>query len=270
MGFLRKTLAALFSVFENEFYCERFASQHGFLQSVDARVKFLTLLFFMLFSAFSHSLVSLLLLAFTGVVYAVLSGLVLRTYLRRVWLYIPLFVLILSLPAASGFYIKGTPLFWLFGIPFTKQGLFSILRLALRAGDSLSMAYLLIITTRWPALLKALQSLHLPKTFCAVLGMAYRYIFVLCESAVNMMQSRFLRAMGRRSMEDRRFFGRGAAFLFVKTSVLSDEIYDAMLCRGYCGKVVELDSLKLTGVDILFLINNTIVIFILFLGEHLI
>jgi cobalt/nickel transport system permease protein len=274
-GFLTKTLSGLFSVYENEFYCEKFAVRHGFLQGIDVRVKFLTLLFFMFFGAFSHSITVLLLLAITAVVYAKLSGLPLRDYLRRVWLYIPLFVLILSLPAATDFYIKGRPVFYLYASPqlniyFTQQGLLAALRLSLRSGVSLSMGYLLIITTRWPGLMKALSALHMPKAFIAVLSMAYRYIFVLCEAALSMIQSRFLRTMGKvKAKENRRFFGRGIAFLFLRTSALSDDIYDAMCCRGYTGKAVSLETLKLSGVDILFIINNIVIILILLIGERL-
>lgn len=274
-GFLKKTLSGLFSVYENEFVCEKFAARHGFLQSVDVRVKFLTLLFFMLLGAFSHSIIVLLLLTFTSVLYAKLSGLTLGDYLRRVWVYLPLLVLILSLPAATSLYTKGAPLFYLYQssalhLAVTQQGVLTALRLALRAGVSLSMGYLLIITTKWSGLMKAFSALHFPKIFIAVLSMAYRYIFVLCDAALNMMHARFLRTVGPiGARENRRFFGHGAAFLFVRTSALSDDIYDAMCCRGYTGKTVSLETLKLSGVDILFIINNTIVILILLLGERM-
>jgi cobalt/nickel transport system permease protein len=270
-GFLKKTLKQLAFVFENDFYCDKYARADGFLQRIDARVKLLTLLFFMLFCAFTTNVFVIILLATTAIVYAKLSSLSLPVFIRRIWLYIPLLIFIISLPAATSFFIKGTPLFYIYkDVYISSNGLIAALKLFLRAGVSLSFGYLLIITTRWQSLMSALATLHIPKIFVTIISMAYRYIFLLSLAAEDMMNARLLRTVGKLSTrENRRFFGHGIAFLFLKSSSLSDEIYDAMCCRGYTGETINNERFKLTGIDILFIINNIIVILILFLGELL-
>lgn len=266
-GFIKKTLSGIFEVYENEFYCEKYVARGGFLQSIDARVKLLTLLFFIVLGSFSHSILVLLLIGCTALLYATLSHVPIGAFLRRAWLYIPPLVFVLSLPAATNLFIHGQALLFLtpsHSLYFTLQGLRTACILALRAGVSLSMGYLLIITTRFSRLMEALHALHLPRVFVSVLSMAYRYIFLLGEAALNMMHARHLRTMGRiPARENRSFFGRSTAFLFVRVSAFSDDIYDAMCCRGYTGKPVSPEKLKLGSVDILFIINNTIVMLIL-------
>ena len=46
---------------------------------------------------------------------------------------------------------------------------------------SISLVVLLTLTTPWAKLLAALRSLHVPKMFVLIIGMAYRYLFLLLE-----------------------------------------------------------------------------------------
>ncbi len=111
--FLRRTLNAFSGVFQNEFLSEKYASKAGFLQSVDPRVKLLTLLFFVIFSACVSKLVVIIALGLVAVLFAGFSGLSVSDFLRRVWLYLPTLILIVSLPAATNLVIKGQPLFFI-------------------------------------------------------------------------------------------------------------------------------------------------------------
>ena len=277
--FLAKTLHRVSEVFENEFFCERYASNGMLLQGVDARVKLLTLLAFMVFSAFCASIPVLFALALAALLYARLSGLNIREYLRRVWAYIPLLVFLFSLPGASSLFIKGTPLFYILpagfpglhgGLYFTAGGLAMAVRLALRPGISLSFGFLLLLTTRWTRITGALASMRMPPLLISILNMAYRYIFVISEMAAGMMEARFLRTVGKLGAADnRRFMSRSAAQLFVKSHFLSEEIYDAMACRGFAGRPVCVEEFRVGAADILFAVNNLFVLLLLIAGEML-
>ena len=278
-NFLAKTLHHFSEVFENEFFCERYASKPMMLQCLDPRVKVIVLFGFMLFSAFASSIVVLLALALIALVYAKLSGLDMKDYVRRVWAYIPLIVFIFSIPGASSLFTKGTPLFYVLrpgafglktGLYFTASGVAMEFRLALRPGISLSFAFLLLLTTRWTRITAALAGMHVPLLIVSILNMAYRYIFIMAEMASNMMEARFLRTVGKLdASENRRFMSRSVAHLFLKSHFLSEEIYDAMVCRGFTGKPVSMDRFKIKSVDVLFLINNCVILIVLIAGEHL-
>ncbi len=276
--FLRKTLGTFSDVFLNEFLSEKHAGRSGLLQAVDPRVKLLTLLFFAVFASCVSSVPVIIAEALVAVLYASQSGLNLHNYLRRVWGYLPPIMFIVSLPGATSFFSAGEPLFYIIknapfaphGVYFTAAGLAVALRIALRCGVSLGFGYLIFITTRMAELEKSLNALKLPQIFVSVLGMAYRYIFVLTEIASNMVEARFLRTVGKLKGESgRRFFAHGAATLFIRSQRLSSDVYDAMCCRCYTGRAVSLRTLKISAQDFIFIASNAIIVAILLFGVYL-
>jgi energy-coupling factor transporter transmembrane protein EcfT len=96
---------------------------------------------------------------------------------------------------------------------------------------------LLTLTTPWTRLLAALRSLGVPKMFVAVLSMAYRYLFHLLASVSDMYLARRSRTAGGDNdvASGRRFVAASAGALFGKAHALSEEVYLAMLSRGYDG-----------------------------------
>ena len=61
---------------------------------------------------------------------------------------------------------------------------------------------LLVLTTPWNTLLKALSVLRVPDGFILILGMTYRYIYLLLTTLDDMLLSRKSRVVGR--MDERR------------------------------------------------------------------
>lgn len=277
--FLTKTLRRFSEVFENEFFCERYASRPGLLQGIDPRIKFWGLLAFLVFSSFSSKIAVLLFLALIALLYAGLSGLGMSDYIRRTWAYAPVVVLIFSLPGASSLFVKSPPIFYVLppgalglasGLYFSAGGLGMAFCLALRTGVSLSFGFLLLLTTRWSRITGALASMHVPLLFVSILNMAYRYIFVLSELSAGMIEARSLRTVGKLgTSESRRFMSRSLGHLFIRSHFLSEEIYDAMICRGFSGRPVSMEEFKVKTADILFVLNNLLLLLMLMAGEYI-
>lgn len=277
--FLQKTLRHVSEVFENEFFCERYANKPMLLQSIDARVKLLIFLCLIVFSGFSSNIVILLALGVIALLYTKTSGLNMKDYVRRVWRYIPVIAFAFAIPGASSLFVQGSPLFYVIkpgvfglqsGLYFSGNGLAMAIRLALRPGISLSFGFLLLLTTRWTKITSALASMRVPLIFISILNMAYRYIFVMSTMASDMMEARTLRTVGKlETAENRRFMSRSFGHLFLKSHYLSEEIYDAMVCRCFTGKPVSIEKSKIKSTDILFMINNAIILLLLIEGEHL-
>ena len=61
---------------------------------------------------------------------------------------------------------------------------------------SISLVVLLTLTTPWVRLLAALRSLGVPRIFVLIIGMAYRYIFLLLGSVTDMYEARKARTVG--------------------------------------------------------------------------
>lgn len=270
--FLRKTLGGFSGTLKTEFLSEKYAGVEGLLQSVDPRVKLLVLLLFAVLGSCVSNLAALVVLAAVSVFYAVQSKLRLRDFLRRVWCYLPPLLFILSLPAATNFFSAGEPLIFVIksapfaqnGVYLTAGGLLAVLRVALRCGVSLGFGYLLFITTRMADIEKALYALKIPGVIVSVLGMAYRYIFVMTGVAQDMVEARFSRTVGKVGAGNgRHFSSHSAAALFIKSQKISDEVYDAMSCRCYTGKAVSVSLLKMGPQDFIFLVGNAIIVLIL-------
>jgi cobalt ECF transporter T component CbiQ len=279
MHFMRKTIKHIAEVFENELVSEKYAGLPMLLQIIDPRMKLLIFLFFMILSSFAANLLILVILAAIPLIYAKLSGIELKSFGKRIWLTVPLLVFLFSIPGATNLFVQGTPLFYVLqpgllglksGLYFSMNGIGTAFRLTLRTGVSLSFGFLLLLTTRWAHITGALAAMHVPLVFISVLNMAYRYIFVMSAAAGDMMDARFLRTTGNLSTkENRRFMGHSIGHLFLKSHYMSEEIYDAMCCRGFTGKPVSLAQFKMESKDFLFLANNSIIAVILIVGEHL-
>jgi cobalt/nickel transport system permease protein len=184
-------------------------------------------------------------------------------FLKRVLLFIPLFTAVIAIPAL--FTTPGNPL-WHIGphVSITQQGLLSAAFLCARVTDSLSLGILLILTTRWTDLLAALRWFRLPALIVSIVGMTYRYIFLFLHTANNMFMARRSRTIARFSgAADRRWLGQALAATLAKSQHLSEEVYLAMLSRGYSGEVVTLDNLSARRRDFLCLVSAAIIVFIL-------
>ena len=83
-----------------------------------------------------------------------------------------------------------------------------------------------------------------------ILGMTYRYLFLVLQSAHDMFESRRSRMIGELTgRERRRVAASSAGVLMSKTFDLSNEVYLAMQSRGYRGEVAVLDEFQIGGFD---------------------
>ncbi|MDR2865480.1 MAG: cobalt ECF transporter T component CbiQ [Spirochaetaceae bacterium] len=274
MNFLLKTIKSFASVFNIDFFSERYSEKKKLFQCIDPRIKLVVIFAFIIFSSLARDIVVFIMLALSALLYAKLSGLNTADYIRRVWMYVPLFIFIFSLP--GGFFIpegpqisfiergESTVPFLSNGLYYSKAGIIIALRLALRAGISLSFGFLLLLTTRWTGITQALLSFRIPLVIISILNMTYRYIFVVSLNALDMIEARYLRSVGRlSSTEKRSLMIRSIGSLFIKSHTLSDEIYHAMVCRCFTGTPVTMENGKIGVGDIIFLITNIFILSVL-------
>jgi energy-coupling factor transporter transmembrane protein EcfT len=123
--------------------------------------------------------------------------------------------------------------------------------IVVRVATSISLVVLLTLTTPWHRLLAALRALFVPRMLVLVLGMAYRYLFHLLTSVSDMYLARRSRTAGtdRDVTSGRRFVAASAGALFGKSHAMSEEVYMAMVARGYTGDVHVLRPTRVTARD---------------------
>jgi len=258
-GFVDKTIAGSAGLLRRAMFADDVSSASGLLQRIDARVKVVTLVGLLLATSLVHHVPVLAVMYLATLPLAVASRLSLSFFIRRVWLFIPIFTGVIVLPATFSFITGGdivVPLGHWFGhrVGLTRQGLQSAALIITRVATSISLVVLLTLTTPWPKLLAALRALHVPRMFVQVAGMAYRYLFHLLDSVTDMYTARKARTVGIASTRDSRaFVGATAGALFGKAHALSDEVYSAMIARGYNGQARTLDSSRVRSGDVVWI-----------------
>jgi len=244
-GVVERTLASFVDALEHAFYAEELAKENGVLQKLDPRVKIVAILPLILIAALARRLWVVAALFVIAVAVAMLSKVPLRMLAKRVWLGVLTFTGLISLPAL--FLTPGQAIYTLpfFGRSVTAQGLRIGVCLIMRAETAATFSVLLVLCTPWSSLLKALRVLRLPIVLVVILGMTYRYIFLLLRNAHDMFKSRKSRTVGRLDgREQRRAATASAGVLISKTQQLSGEVYLAMRSRGFQGEVYVLDEFR--------------------------
>jgi cobalt/nickel transport system permease protein len=249
-GVVERSLSSFVSALEHAFYAEELAKKDGLLQRIDPRVKIVALLPLIVIAALARRLWVIAALFALAVAVALLSSVPLVTLAKRVWLGVLTFTGFISLPAL--FLTPGetictlSPLGWI----VTAQGLRAATYLIMRAETAATFSVLLVLCTPWSSLLKALRVLRLPIVLVVILGMTYRYIFLLLRTAHDMFKSRKSRMVGRLDgREQRRAATAGAGVLMSKTLQLSGDVYLAMRSRGFQGEVYVLDEFRTDWFD---------------------
>jgi cobalt/nickel transport system permease protein len=115
---------------------------------------------------------------------------------------------------------------------------------------AVTLSLLLILSTPWPRVLKALRALGAPVVLVVILGMTHRYIFLLLAVARDMFEARRSRKVGAlKPAEARRFATSCIGALLGKSLQLSNEAHLAMLSRGFRGEVYALDEFTMRPRD---------------------
>ena len=119
-----------------------------------------------------------------------------------------------------------------------------------RVGVSVSLAVLLVLTTPWADLLKSLHACRVPQVFTLILSMTYRYIFLFLHTMNGMFEARKSRLVGRsHGGEERRWITTSMATLLHRSFKMSNDVYAAMLARGFGGEVRTYSAYRMVGAD---------------------
>lgn len=152
----------------------------------------------------------------------------------------------------------------------TDAGLIRFLSILLRSWISVQAAILLVATTSFTDLIHALRHLRLPKLLVAVIGMMYRYLFVLSDETLRLLRARESRSAalpgkpsGGSLLWRANIAGSMAGQLFLRSFERSDRVYNAMLARSYQGEMLTMHEHTLYQQDWLALLIGFISVLII-------
>jgi cobalt/nickel transport system permease protein len=242
-SFIEKTIRSLLRVLQDALFAEETAVAPGLLQRLDARVKLVGILLLIFAAIALHRLSVLAGLLAACVFLAIASRVPLRALATKIWMAVLAFTGVIAAPAI--FLISGDTIFRVPVLDWavSYQGLRSAAFLILRAETAATLAALLILCTLWAQLLRALRWFRIPAVLVAIVGMTYRYVFLLVQTAEDMFEAREARLIGVLEPADRRRLAAASAGLLLSKSIqLSAEVHLAMLARGFRGDVRLLED----------------------------
>ncbi len=247
-NFIERTLSSLMSASEFAASAEAMAASGGALQQIDARVKVAGIFALIGAVAASRNIRALLVILLVGLLLALVSGV--RLGRLAAWVWIPVLFFTGAIAAPALFLTPGTPLVSYGPLTITRQGLSSSAFLLARAETAATLSALLVLTTPWPWVLKALRTFRCPAVAVVILGMTYRYVFVILETALDMFESRKSRTVGTlEPAERRRLSAAAAGVLLSKSLALSGEVHLAMQSRGFRGEVHVMHDFRTGAAD---------------------
>jgi cobalt ECF transporter T component CbiQ len=276
MPFLEKGMRHIAEVISTGYVQWETASTKGFFQNLDARIKVLFLLFFILIISLKKEIKPEILVAAFVFILTLIARLGVFRFYKRVFFWAFLFGFLVALPSAFNVITRGEvilPLFhlsrayrfWVYKVPevvgITREGLNGVIMLTLRMLNSLSISFLVLYTTPFPEIIKALKVLRVPDSFLMVVTLSYKYIFIFAKTVEDMhlaKKSRLARQVD--NTEARRWIAGRIAFIFKKTRLRCEEIFKAMLSKGFSEDIKFYEPRKLNSRDwaaggILFLLG---------------
>ncbi|MDD5120521.1 MAG: cobalt ECF transporter T component CbiQ [Candidatus Omnitrophica bacterium] len=259
-NFIQRSIIGALSFLRDSIFSQEQAMRPGFLQSLDPRIKLITFLVFIVQVLFARSLWELSFFYSLCLILAVFSKIKLGFFLLRTWIFIPLFSLFIAVPAILSFFSPGEVLFSrnILGLEFmvTRQGVDSALFFVLRVASSVSFAVLLSITTRHFELLRVLRVFKIPQIFVMTLGTSYRYVYLFVE----MTRNTYLAIKSRVGIlahykSGQNIVAWNIACLWSRSVHLNEEVYKAMLSRGYQGEALAWVDFKIRTRDFFWLLG---------------
>ena len=256
--FIEKGVNNLANVIQTGYVQWETAVQDHFFQKIDGRIKVLFLLFFVIIVSLKRDILSEVAIGVFIFVLMVIARLKLGAIYRRVLFLGFVFGFLVALPSALNLVTEGEIIlpvlrlsrpysFWIYRVPavigFTREGIYGVLMLTLRVMNSLSLSCFLLYTTTFPQIIKALKVLRIPDGFLMIITLTYKYIFIFARTVEDMhlaVKSRLVRPVG--NDEAKRWIAGRIVFIFQRTQLRCEEIFKAMVGRGFS------DNIRIYGV----------------------
>jgi cobalt/nickel transport system permease protein len=263
--FIDKSIKQVAGIIKTSYVYWETAGTDGLFQRLDPRVKLVFLLVFIVLVSMMRSIrVELALSAFFMALIA-LSRLNMLHLYRRILGFAFLFGFLIALPSAFNVITRGEIVipvatlsrpyhFWIYSIPkeigITREGLFGVGMLTLRVMNSVSLSLLIVYTTPFFEIIRALKVFRVPDAFLMIIILSYKYIFIFSKTVEDMyraMKARLAGPVGSATI--RGLLAGRIYFIFKRSQMQYEETYRAMLCRGFSGDVMLVSFRRLTGRD---------------------
>ena len=227
-----------------------FSSTNSIVHRLDPRIKIIAAMLFSVLVATADRLpVLVLALLFSG-------SLVMISHLDIKRVFWRIFVVngfILTLWIVLPFSCQGEKLFSVGLLGVSWEGIICALFITIKSNAILLGCIALLSTSPVFSLVQALHRLHIPDKLVHLFFFSYRYIHVIHEEYVGLVNAMRVRCFeGRTDMHSYKTYANLVGMIFLKSYDRSEKVYKAMLSRGFKGRFFALDHFALKSSDVTF------------------
>jgi cobalt/nickel transport system permease protein len=242
-------------------------SGKGFFQKLDPRVKVIFLIFFVVIVSLKRHIFPEAAIALFVFLLVASSRINLAQFYKKIVGLTFVFGFLVVFPSAFNIVTPGQLVlpvihlsqpyeFIIYHIPeeigITRQGIDGVMMLCLRMMNSLAISLLVIYTTPFHRIIRALQAFRVPPALLLVITLSYKYIFIFAKTIEGMYFARKSRLVGMVKDGEARIWVAGRiAHMFRKAMSRYEEVFRAMVARGFAEEVRLSDIGKLTAVNLL-------------------
>lgn len=241
------------------------ASAKGLMQSLDPRVKLLFLISFVLLVSIRKEPGAQLFIFAFAIALALFSRVDMVSFLKKTFSIAFFFGLLVGLPALLNIFVQGDVVLKLFSlsrpyeffvwkipseIGITEQGIYSVSMLFLRVLNSAALSLLVVFTTPFQELLRALKAIRVPDMVVVTIALSYKYVFLFARTVSDMHLGKKSRTLCAASAaEERRWAADRMALLFKKTTGRCEAMHSAMVSRGLSDGFKVMPGAVMNSVD---------------------
>ncbi len=246
MSFVDKTIKEITFALETSFAANIYAQRSGFLQDVDARLKLAGIFLLIIFVSLEKNMYGLYLLILATLALSILSRISLFYFLKRVFIFAPLFALVLIVPSMFNMVTNGDTVIEIIRLhhkplgifpqhlAITKQGIYVAELLFFRIIDSISLVMLLVLTTKWTEIVFALRAFYVPWVVILILLISYRYILIFLRTTQESLLAKKSRLFNvAKPRNDYGWISNRIGLLVSRSFNASESVYQSMESRAY-------------------------------------
>lgn len=232
-------------------FIDEYSTLNGFLQQLDPRTKlFVFVLYvFCINSARNNGSIALIFYAMLLLVLIVLAKIPLHALGKKIASVLPFLILIS------------------FSLFFLGQKSFAaFLTIAGKSILSVVAVMLLVSTTAFHSLMKALHFFKIPALFILIFSFMYRYFFIMTEEFMQAKMAKDSRTVGGNHWFHTKANANMMGVLFLNAFEKSERVYQAMQARGFDGTIHPVSFFTFskrdylfTGLSLIFMLLVTII-----------
>jgi cobalt/nickel transport system permease protein len=265
MSYIDKGIQSFANILKEWYTQWELASKNGLFNEIDTRIKVIFWLFLIVVISLKKEILPELGIFLALFALLLLSRINLVSFYKKIFLLGFIFGFLISLPSSLNIITHGKVVFpiitlpkaydfWMYHFPevigFTKEGFSVVVLLTLRVLNSLSISFLILYTTPFPEIIRALKVLKVPDAFLIIISLTYKYIFIFARIVTDMHLAKKSRLVGAvNKTEARNWVAGRMAFIFRKTQLKCDDVFKAMIGRGFSGEIKLYQYQNMRGRD---------------------